>query len=100
MDERPEADYSPSARFINNVWRGLLELQQTLATADNHIPVNHSIERIVAGFLIAPGAPALVLYFINLFVVSQPEAVLLGLISAVPAYVAAVAVGVPLYFFA
>lgn len=55
--------------------------------------------RAFNGFLVAPGAPALALYLINLFLVSRQEALLGALILAASGYLAAVFIGLPIYFF-
>jgi hypothetical protein len=55
--------------------------------------------RVCFGFLIAPGAPALAFYSINLIHVSRQEALLGAMILGIPAYVAAMAFGIPGHVF-
>lgn len=59
--------------------------------------MKESTLRVLLGFFVAPGAPALALYFINLVVVSRQEALLQGLILAALGYVAALVLGIPAY---
>jgi hypothetical protein len=54
--------------------------------------------RELIGFLIAPGLPALALYFINLSVVSPHEAFLLAYILTIFGYVAAIIFGAPVHY--
>ncbi len=55
--------------------------------------------RALAGFLVAPGTPALVLYLVNLNVVTRQEALLLALILAAFAYFGALVFGIPVHIF-
>ena len=55
--------------------------------------------RVVLGFLISPGAPALGLYLITLCFVSRQEALLAAAILATLGYAAAVLIGIPAYLF-
>ena len=60
--------------------------------------VNSSRLRVILGFLVSPGVPALGLYLINLCLVSREEALLAGVILATLGYAAAVIIGMPAYF--
>lgn len=60
--------------------------------------MSRSVLRALIGFLVAPGLPALVLYLINLIVVSHHEALLLAAVLATLAYLSALIVGMPLHF--
>jgi hypothetical protein len=53
--------------------------------------------RLFIGFLISPGAPAVALYWVNIFFVSLPEAALLGWLLGVCAYAASIVLGIPMY---
>lgn len=59
--------------------------------------MNSSRLRVVLGFLVSPGVPALGLYLINLCLVSREEALLAGVILATLGYAAAVVIGLPAY---
>src|SRR4051794_22227705 len=50
--------------------------------------------RVLIGFLVAPGVPALVLYLVNM---NRENAPLLPLLLTPPAYVAALVLGIPVY---
>lgn len=56
--------------------------------------------RVTLGFLIAPGAPALTLYLINLHLVRRSDAEFGGVILAILSYVAALVVGIPAFLLA
>lgn len=53
--------------------------------------------RLLGGLLIAPGAPALVLYWINLGHASPGDAPLLSILLAIVAYCAAIVIGMPVH---
>lgn len=60
--------------------------------------MNTSALRALIGFLVAPGVPALVLYLIGLLFVSDWETAWGPKILAVFGYLAALVIGVPVYF--
>lgn len=60
--------------------------------------MSRTVLRALIGFLVAPGLPALVLYLINLVVVSHQEALLLAAVLATLAYLSALIVGMPVHF--
>lgn len=59
--------------------------------------MNKSTQRALLGFLISPGAPAIVLYFVNLALVSRQTALLQMVILAGLGYATAFVLGVPAY---
>jgi hypothetical protein len=60
--------------------------------------VRRSTSRVLLGFFVAPGAPALILYVINLALVSRQAALLQGVILAILGYAAASVLGIPVYY--
>lgn len=54
--------------------------------------------RVLIGFLVAPGLPALVVYLIGLFFVADWEAAFGPKILAMLGYLTALLIGVPVYF--